>query len=111
MNVLVLHNNYPGQFKFLLPSLVSSNHNVVFLSLESHGNKIAGVKHFKVGSTVENSNQNWNAPYKGLGKKIKHAEIFRAAFQKLKDSGFYPDISIFHSGWGIGCFLKSVFPK
>tara|TARA_B100000674_G_scaffold49872_1_gene34453 strand:+ start:3155 stop:4345 length:1191 start_codon:yes stop_codon:yes gene_type:complete len=111
VNILVLHNNYPAQFKFLLPSLVACNHNVVFLSLESHGNKIPGVKHYKVGASDKNTYNSWNIPYKGLGKKLEYAEIFRAAFQKLRDSGFYPDLTIFHSGWGIGCFLKSVFPK
>ena len=29
----------------------------------------------------------------------------------MKKDGFYPDITIFHSGWGIGFFLKSVFPS
>ncbi|MDC3185812.1 glycosyltransferase [bacterium] len=111
MNVLVLHNNYPGQFKFILPSILARGHKVIFLSLESHGNKISGVKHYKIGPTTKNNKQVWNVPYKGLGKKLSHAEIFRAAFQKLRDSGFHPDITIFHSGWGIGCFLKSIFPK
>ena len=111
MNILVLHNNYPAQFKFLLPSLVACNHKVVFLSLEYHGNKIPGITHYKVGAKDSNPQQSWKVPYKGLGKKIQHAEIFRGAFQKLRDSGFYPDITIFHSGWGIGCFLKSVFPN
>jgi len=111
LNVLVLHNNYPAQFKFLLPSLVESGHRVVFVSLESHGNKINGVKHFKVSSKPTNEAEIWTIPYKGMGKKLKQAELFRVAFQRLKDSGFIPDITIFHSGWGIGCFLKSVFPK
>lgn len=112
LNVLVLHNNYPAQFKFLLPSIIAQGHKVVFLSLESHGNKISGVKHYKIGPTTQKgAGHIWNAPYKGIGKKIDHAEIFRAAFQKLRDSGFHPDITIFHSGWGIGCFLKSIFPK
>ena len=42
-----------------------------------------------------------------MGKKLQQGELFRVAFQKLKDSGFIPDITIFHSGWGIGVF-KSV---
>ena len=111
MNVLVLHNNFPAQFKFLLPSLLSHNHKVVFISLESHGNKIPGVKHYKVGSKSSSTNHIWGPPYKGLGKKLQNAELFRVGFQRLKDSGFYPDITVFHSGWGIGCFLKSIFPK
>ena len=42
---------------------------MLFLSLESHGSKIHGVKHYKVGSTLKDSDQAWNSPYKGLGKR------------------------------------------
>ena len=111
MKILVLHNNFPAQFKFLLPDLVSRGHEVIFLSLESHGNKISGVKHYKISSKVDSSTSSWKSPYKGLGKKVDVSEIFRAAFVSLKEDGFYPDISIFHSGWGIAYFLKSVFPS
>ena len=105
-----MHNNFPAQFKFLLPDLISKGHEVTFLSLESHGNKISGVKHFKISSRINSSVTSWNSPYKGLGKKVSVSELFRAAFVSLKDSGFYPDITIFHSGWGIAYYLKSVFP-
>ena len=111
LKILVLHNNFPAQFKFLLPDLVSRGHEVIFLSLESHGNKISGVKHYKISSKVDSSTSSWKSPYKGLGKKVDVSEIFRAAFVSLKEDGFYPDISVFHSGWGIGYYLKSVFPS
>ena len=110
MKILVLHNNYPAQFKFLLPDLIKYNHEVVFLSIESHGNKISGVKHYKIHAANNEDPLAWKAPYKGLGKKVSVSELFRGAFDSLKKDGFYPDITIFHSGWGIGFFLKSVFP-
>ena len=111
MRILFLHNNYPAQFKFLLKTLASTNHELIFLSIESHGVKIPGVKHYKVGSKTVEPVSSFKKQHKPLGKKISNAELFRAAFQKLKDSGFYPDVTFFHSGWGIGFFLKSVFPK
>ena len=112
LKILVLHNNFPAQFKFLLPDLIENGHHVIFLSLESHGNKIAGVKHFKIQPKEGCDNGfAWTSPYKGLGKKLSISEIFRAAFDSLKRDGFCPDITIFHSGWGIGYFVKSVFPK
>ena len=111
MKILFLHNNFPAQFKFLLPRLVSLNHEIVFLSIESHGVKISGVKHFKVSNLTSDSVTSFRKQHKPLGKKIANAELYRAAFQKLKDSNFSPDITFFHSGWGIGLFLKSIFPS
>ena len=111
MKILVLHNNYPAQFKFIVPALISLGHQVVFLSLESHGSFIKHVKHYKIGSTTANNTTKFENPYKGFGKKVANAEVYRAAFSKLKNDGFYPDLAIFHSGWGIGYFLKSIFPN
>ena len=57
------------QFKFLLPELVKHNHDVVFLSLESHGIRISGVKHFKISAPDNTKTLDWELPI-GLGKKI-----------------------------------------
>lgn len=111
LKILVLHNNYPAQFKFIVPALIKLGHQVVFLSLESHGNFIKHVKHYKIGAATPSDATKFGSPYKGFGKKVANAEVYRAAFSKLKDEGYYPDLTIFHSGWGIAYFLKSIFPK
>ena len=98
MRILVLHNNFPAQFKHLLPLLVQKGHNVIFISKESHGSKIKGLRHFVVKSSKSASAKK-NATISGVSKKIDISELFRAAFVQLKDSGFYPDLIIFHSGW------------
>ena len=111
MKILVLHNNFPAQFKHLLPLLVKRGHDVIFVSLESHGSKIKGLRHFvvkpKVGTTTLKKS---NALY-GLSKKASISELFRASFDKLKSSGFYPDLIVFHSGWGLGMHLRTIFPN
>ena len=111
MQILVLHNNFPAQFKHLLSTLVELGHKVVFISLESHGNRIAGVKHYVI---KEDSTNDKIAPRNNLyflAKKTKISEKFCAAFHKLLEQGFYPELVFFHSGWGLGMHIKTVFPK
>ena len=86
-------------------------HEVVFISLESHGNRIAGVKHYviKEDSTKDKATPRNNLYF--LAKKAKISEKFCAAFHKLLEQGFYPELVFFHSGWGLGMHIRTVFPK
>ncbi|NBT79576.1 MAG: glycosyl transferase, partial [Betaproteobacteria bacterium] len=34
MNILFIHQNFPGQFKFLAPALASQGHRVVAMTLQ-----------------------------------------------------------------------------
>ena len=109
MQILVLHNNYPAQFKHFLPYLVSKGHEVLFLSLESHGVKIKGVKHAVIKSTKPTNNLPKSHSLYLLEKKVQVAEMFRLALEKLSSTSFSPDVVIFHSGWGLGMHIRTIF--
>ena len=112
MKVLILHNNYPAQFKHLVPWLVRSGHQVTFLSLESYGVRIAGVKHsvIRKGKHIPDP-ATFPGKSKQLGRKLDSADLFLGAFRRLKRDGFVPDLVVFHSGWGAGLHLRGVFPN
>ena len=111
MQILVLHNNYPAQFKNLLPILAKHGHDVTFLSLENHGNSFPGIKHAVVKSKLSLELPSKKEPYYLLAKKINISHLFYGAFLQLKDQNFNPDLVIFHSGWGIGANIRAVFPN
>lgn len=116
MQILVLHNNYPAQFRHLLPRLVKQGHDVRFISLENHGVKVKGVKHYLVKLADQDkadpdfSQHLINIHLSSLHKKVLIAEMMQTAFKKLKQAGFIPNLIIFHSGWGMGMHLKTIFP-
>ena len=117
MQILVLHNNYPAQFRHLLPRLVKQGHDVRFISLENHGVKVKGVKHYLVKLADQDNNVDpdlsqhlINIHLSSLHKKVLIAEMMQTAFKKLKQAGFIPNLIIFHSGWGMGMHLKTIFP-
>ncbi len=112
LRVLILHQNFPAQFKFLVVWLKKAGHEVTFLSLESHGGKYTGIRHSVI-SRKANAPEAVRLPgkFKLLGKKLDASEVFLGAFRQLKAKGYYPDVVIFHSGWGAGLHLRGVFPN
>ncbi len=112
MNILCIHQNFPGQFKFLAPELARRGHRVLAMGL----GKQAGVADWKGVQVVRYCVQRGSAPavHPWLvdmeAKTIRAEACFRAALQ-LKALGFTPDVIVAHPGWGESLFLKQVWPQ
>ena len=111
MNILFIHQNFPGQFKFLAPALVQQGHKVVAMTMKRvevlvwRGMRI-------VPYTTSRGTTRGVHPWVGdFESKIIRAEAcFRAALH-LKGEGFTPDCIVAHPGWGESLFLKEVWPQ
>ena len=111
MNILFIHQNFPGQFKFLAPALVQKGHNVVAMMLnEKQPSDWQGVKivPYTVNRGTSKEIHPWISDFET--KTIRAEACFRAAL-KLKETGYVPDIIIAHPGWGETLFIKQVWPK
>jgi glycosyltransferase involved in cell wall biosynthesis len=110
MNILFIHQNFPGQFKFLAPALVNKGHSVVAMTMQkTEKNDWQGVKLYPYSAqrgTTPNIH-GWVSDFET--KAIRGEACFRAAL-KLKAEGFMPDVIIAHHGWGESLFLKEVWP-
>ena len=111
MNILFVHQNFPGQFKHLAPALVAQGHSVVAMTMQkTQATSWQGVQLVAYQSTRGNGRDvhPWVADFET--KAIRGEACFRAAV-KLKDGGFSPDVVIAHPGWGESLFLKEVWPQ
>lgn len=111
MNILFIHQNFPGQFKFLAPALVQQGHQVrALLVNKTDAQTWEGVTlvpyQTQRGSTP--AIHPWLIDFET--KTIRGEACFRAALA-LKDGGFTPDVIIAHPGWGESLFLKEVWPS
>lgn len=110
MNILFVHQNFPGQFKFLAPALAQRGHHVVAMTMQKpnfsqwHGVQI--VPYATSRSTTPNVHP-WISDFET--KTIRGEAAFRAALQ-LRTEGFVPDVIVAHHGWGESLFLKHVWP-
>lgn len=111
MNILFIHQNFPGQFKFLAPALVLQGHQVSALVLRQQAeiSDWQGVKVYPY--TVQRGSTPGIHPWivDMETKTLRGEACYRAALQ-LRDSGYQPDVIIAHPGWGESLFLKDVWP-
>jgi len=111
MKILFIHQNFPGQFKFLAPALVQQGHEVVAMTMQkTDATSWQGVRlvHYtsKRGSTPKV--HPWVSDFET--KTIRAEACFRAALV-MKAKGFVPDVIVAHHGWGESLFLKEVWPQ
>ena len=111
MNLLFIHQNFPGQFKHLAPALVEHGHRVVALTMQKVKEpRWQGVELMPYAVT-QGSTPGAHPWVVDFETKIIRAEgAFRACLE-LKKQGFTPEAIIAHPGWGESLFLKEVWPE
>jgi glycosyltransferase involved in cell wall biosynthesis len=111
MNFLLIHQNFPGQFKYLAPTLVKRGNRVVAMPMKAQSpGQWQGVELRPYmphrGSTK--GIHPWTVDFET--KTIRAEACFRAALD-LRHGGFVPEVILAHHGWGESLFLKEVWPQ
>ena len=107
VRLLLIHQNFPGQFRQLAPHLEQRGHELV--AIASHQRPIA-----LKGRVLRYEEP---AGLKGvpLGSQIWHEGLERAArvagiAEQLKQEGWTPELILAHTGWGETLGLQEVWP-
>lgn len=110
MNILFIHQNFPGQFVHLAADLARSGaHKVVALSMYS--NPVPEGVTLRPYQALRDHSELQHPLLKDAEAKIMRAEACAAAAIQLRNEGFEPDLVIAHPGWGESLFIKDVFPE
>ena len=110
MKILFIHQNFPGQFKFLAPALAQQGHDVRAFTMQPvQQSSWQGVQLLAYAASRSSTLavHPWVIDFET--KTIRAEACFRAALA-LKATGFSPDVIIAHPGWGESLFLKDVWP-
>ena len=115
MRILFVHQNYPGQYRYLAPALAARGHEVIALGIQD--NPIAqqqpGVKvvRYSFQCTPELIEARGVHPLlSDTQTKVIRGEAAAQAARQLKAQGFTPDLICAHPGWGEAMFLKDIWP-
>lgn len=112
MNILFIHQNFPGQFLHLAPRLAADKANTVLaLTMQPvQATQWQGVTliPYRAGRGSTPDIHPWLVDFET--KTIRAEACFHAA-RALKAQGFAPDIIIAHPGWGESLFLKEIWPR
>jgi hypothetical protein len=96
MNILFIHQNFPGQFKHLAPALVDAGHTVTALILsEGEVTSWNGVKLVPYALSRGNTKgvHPWTVDFES--KVIRGEACFKAALS-LKNQGYCPNVIVAH---------------
>ncbi len=111
MKILLIHQNFPGQYKHLAPALVQQGHEVVALTCKvKEATTWKGVRIVPYALTGSNSKgvHPWLADFET--KILRGTACYRGA-RTLREQGYVPDVICAHHGWGEPMFLKDVWPE
>jgi hypothetical protein len=110
VKILLVHQNFPGQYLHLARHWgASSSNEVVYITQKSDA-RLAGVRNVVY------------KPQRQITKGIHHylrevesgtlnaQQVARVAYD-LKKAGFVPDVMLGHNGWGEIWYLKEVFEQ
>lgn len=109
MQWLFIHQNSPGQFRGLIPSLLQRGHAVAAIGARPQLKPSQGLKSF---------NYRWSESEPAgrlvdpdLERNLRRAYRVADLARQLRDEGLQPDAVVFHSGWGEGLYLRDIWPK
>lgn len=109
MKILLVHQNFPGQFRGLAPALIAAGHELRAISMRQE-TTLAGVR-------------NWSyRPARGNGKDthpwlvntetaVLRGEAVAEVVRLMHAQGWVPDVVLGHTGWGEMLYLRQVAPQ
>lgn len=114
MNILFIHQNFPGQYRYLATTLALDK-KIRVVGLGEAGNvkknmKLPGVTAcgYPAPAPATAATHHYVRP---LESAVRRGQAVARACMGLKDKGFVPDVVYAHPGWGEALFLRDVFPK
>ena len=110
MDILFLHQNFPGQFVTLAPALAAAGHRVGALTArEGLPEAWRGVRVFryKWDPPKDFRTHRWTAQ---LNLGVTRGEVVYRAARALRAKGLMPDVIVAHTGWGEALYVRDVWP-
>jgi glycosyltransferase involved in cell wall biosynthesis/predicted 2-oxoglutarate/Fe(II)-dependent dioxygenase YbiX len=108
--ILLLHANFPAQFRHLAAALAKRSHYQVVFGTTCQDRKISGVRKVIYTPTPRDKTIGYS-PIQPMEEAVLHGRAAALMAEKLKEEGFTPDVIYGHSGWGSAMFMKDVFPE
>ena len=110
MNVLFVHNNFPGQFRHVSKALARDPDNQIVGVGAGGSSPIEGVRLLKY--SLGNINVAATHPFaRRFDIECHRAEQVLYALSTLSSTGFVPDVIVAHPGWGETLPLRVLFPR
>lgn len=109
MNVLFIHQNFPGQFKALAPAIAAlPGTRVEALAMREVPPTYPVQTH--VHTLTRGSTPGLLSSVSDFESKVLRATSAAEKAEEMRLAGFTPDVIVAHPGWGETLFLREVWP-
>lgn len=108
--ILFLHQNMPGQFRFLAATFAQSPQFSISFLTRREGVEIRGIRtiHYPSPSEDRETSDPLLAP---VEKVLRFGRAVLEAGYRLRREGYAPHLIVAHPGWGEALFLRDIWPK
>jgi glycosyltransferase involved in cell wall biosynthesis len=107
MNILFVHQNFPGQFKSLAPAMAAAGHRITALAIEGVELPSTQFVRYRPHRGSSPGIHPWAVD---VETKLVRGEACAMAAERLRATGYKPDIIVGHPGWGEMLFLRDIWP-
>ncbi len=110
MDVLFIHQNFPGQFRHIARHLADLPDFKVLAIGQDHAPGLDSVQLHKYRPHRKASSK--THPYaRTFEEAVLNGQQVLRLLLKLQQDGYEPDVVVAHPGWGETLYVKQVFPK
>jgi glycosyltransferase involved in cell wall biosynthesis len=114
MNILFVHQNFPGQYKHLAPALAEDTRNTVVAFCDQknlHRAKTHENVTVVAYKTPNGSSKQTHHYIRSFEAHVRRGQAVARAGLRMREKGFVPDVVCVHPGWGEGLYLRDVWPE
>ena len=111
MRILVIHQNFPGQFGHLAQAWAQRPGWDVRALARDTAPGLPGFDKLHRYRLARPGNPNQHHYLRQMESATLHAQAAVRAMLELRRSGFTPDVILAHPGWGETLYAKDVFPN
>lgn len=109
MNILLIHQNFPGQFRQIAKKWAAQpGWNVLGIGRDTAPG-LPGVKWLKYKPHREAGKEQHHY-LRQMEAAVLHGQAVARVLQKLKAQGYVPDVILAHPGWGETLYVRDVYP-
>lgn len=111
MKILLVHQNFPGQFLHLAPALRRRGHDVLALTdlANRRESPVPVLRYRHEAPKVDPAQTRLGRNY--TTQSDRGIAVARACLRLRAEKGYVPDVILGHSGWGETLFLKEIWPE
>ncbi|XSG84589.1 MAG: glycosyltransferase family 4 protein [Methylohalobius sp. ZOD2] len=114
MKILIIHNNFPGQFNHLAKSLSRYPGNQVVAICQDHAPGLKDAAFTQLAKAIYSPKRKPNPRIHhylyNVESSVLNGQAVAKLLHELKCAGFTPDLCIGHIGWGEMLYVKDIFP-